>query len=116
MMLLVGIGGFFGAIARYWLGKRIMAWSGSRFPVGTWAVNLSGSFLLGMLAGMHGNVPEWAPLFLGTGFLGAFTTFSTFGYETLQLIRNRRIGAAALYVVSSVVFGICFAWAGSAVM
>ncbi|MEC0259902.1 fluoride efflux transporter CrcB [Paenibacillus lautus] len=114
-MLFVGIGGIFGAISRFLLGKWITSKAVSRFPVGTWLINISGSFLLGLLAALHGNliVPDWTWLLLGTGFLGAYTTFSTFGYETIQLLQKKEMGSAVMYVSSSVVLGVLFAWLGN---
>jgi CrcB protein len=85
--LLVGLGGVFGALARYLLGERADAHSGD-----TLAVNLLGSFLLGALVA----APVGAPLlqFLGTGFCGAFTTFSSFAFETVRLAETGEPGRA----------------------
>lgn len=106
--LIVGIGGFFGAAARYavalWIGRR---W-GQSFPVGTFVVNVSGSFLFGLLMALSlerlmASI-EWR-LFLTVGFLGAYTTFSTFEYETGALLTDDRWLFAALNVAGSVVAG-----------
>lgn len=113
-MLLVGIGGVLGAIARYVLGKWITSKANSQIPVGTWLVNMSGSLLLGFLAVLHIEkvVDHEVWLMVGTGFLGAYTTFSTFGYETIQLIQKNNKKIALLYVIFSVILGIIFAWIG----
>lgn len=113
-MLFVGIGGIFGAITRFLLGKWITRKTPGFLPFGTWFINLSGSFILGLLAVLHlGRViPDWTWLLCGTGFLGAYTTFSTFGYETIQMIQNKEIKKALFYVSTSVVLGIFFAWIG----
>ncbi len=90
--LLVGIGGFLGANARYVTAKWVGGAVDARFPLGTFLINVSGSFLLGLLGAVlaerlvpHGD--QWR-LALGVGFLGAFTTFSTFEYETHALFED----------------------------
>lgn len=106
--LIVGAGGFIGAISRYvlavWVGQR---W-GRSFPLGTFIVNVSGSFLIGLsmtlMAERFIENPAWR-LFLVIGFLGAYTTFSTFEYETGMLIRDSEWLYAGLNVVGSVVTG-----------
>ncbi len=106
--LIIGIGGFLGAIARYvvsaWIGQR---W-GRSFPLGTFAINVSGSFLIGLLMSLFTERfmvnPQWR-LFLTVGFLGAYTTFSTFEYETGSLLRDGEWLVAALNIGLSVVAG-----------
>ena len=90
--LLVGVGGFLGANARYLVAKSVGNLVDARFPLGTFLINVSGSFLLGMVGGLvserlipHGDHVRLA---LGIGFLGAFTTFSTFEYETHALFED----------------------------
>lgn len=114
-MLLVGIGGFFGAISRYLLGKWISSKASKRFPLGTWVINISGSFLLGFLSSLQeaDAVPAWLWLLLGAGYLGAYTTFSTFGYEAMQLFQNKETKSAVWYIAASIVLGIWFAWMGN---
>lgn len=114
-MLLVGLGGIFGAISRFLLGKWITAQSAKPSHFGTWIINISGSFALGLLAILHTgkSIPEWTWLLLGTGFLGAYTTFPTFGYETIQMLHNNQLRHAVYYVSSSIVLGVIFAWLGS---
>ena len=90
--VLVGVGGFLGANARYVAAKWIGAWVDARFPLGTFLINMSGSFLLGLLGGLLAArlVPRGddVRLALGVGFLGAFTTFSTFEFETHALFED----------------------------
>ena len=114
-MLFVGIGGIFGAILRFQLGKWITSKTTYKFPLATWIINISGSFVLGLLAVLHlgKGMPDWLWLLGGTGFLGAYTTFSTFGYETIQMLQKRETKQAVFYVTTSVLLGILFAWIGS---
>jgi len=112
-VLLVGAGGFLGASARYLLGKYInRKWNGD-FPLGTFVINIIGSFLLGLLV----FYPAVAGLFtiemslgVGIGFLGAFTTFSTLEYETLVLLEKGKATTALLYVLGSFIIGFLAVW------
>ena len=91
LSLYIGVGGFFGAIARYLVSRALGGWAGA-FPLGTLAVNVSGSFALGLI--LYGVVygkslsPEWRSLWT-IGFIGAFTTMSSFAYETVRLLELR---------------------------
>lgn len=111
-MLWVAAGGMIGAPTRYLLGKWAASAFGTRFPWGTWIINLSGSLLLGILAGKQQQMAEWMYLFVGVGFTGAYTTFSTFGYETVMLLSQKRRIAAAVYVISSALLGLAGAAIG----
>ena len=110
----VGLGGFLGSIARYALAVGLPPAAAGRFPVATFAVNCIGCLLIGVLAGVLARVPapESVRLFLVTGLLGGFTTFSAFGLEALTLLRRGDIGFALLYVVGSVLMGIAAVWLG----
>jgi len=114
--LLVGAGGFAGAIARLVVARSLGELAGSRFPLGIFVINVSGSFLLGMLVTMMaGRVfanPEAAGLALGVGFLGAFTTFSTFELDTHALLASGLWLTAAINVAASVVVGLAAVRAG----
>jgi len=118
--LLVGCGGFVGAVLRYGVGglvHRSGAMAG--FPFGTLTVNVVGCLLIGAAAAAAETrqllVPE-ARLFLMVGVLGGFTTFSTFGYETLALARDGEALRAAVNVVTHVVLGLAAVWAGYSVI
>ncbi len=107
-LLLVGAGGFFGAIARYGLSAGVTRLHGSAFPLGTFAVNVLGCLAIGAAMALVEDRPllsENARLLIVTGLLGAFTTFSTFGHEILELMRDGRAGLAGLYVVGSLLLG-----------
>jgi fluoride exporter len=107
--LIIGVGGFLGANARYVVGGWITQQWGSQFPWGTFVINVTGSFLLGLLMAYLNSRPLVSPqyrLFFAVGFLGAYTTFSTFSYETLRLVQDQNIGAALLNIGGSVVLGL----------
>jgi len=101
-LLAVGAGGFFGAVGRYLLGMALFALpGGGRLPYGTAAANVLGCLLIGVVAGMVEGRAAFSPelrLFLTVGLLGGFTTFSTFGYETVQLLRAEGAWLAILNV------------------
>ncbi|WP_287154982.1 fluoride efflux transporter CrcB [Candidatus Solincola tengchongensis] len=97
--LLVAIGGMLGAVARYGLSGWISNRTDGGFPYGTLAVNLLGSFIIGFFLILALERFSWSPgvrLFFAVGFLGAFTTFSTFSYETVELLREGAYAMAAL--------------------
>lgn len=115
-LLWVGIGGFLGAICRY-TGNMAVAKTGlfPYFPVGTLLVNLTGCFLIGVIAYFSDTrdvLSHSTRLFIFTGFLGAFTTFSSFGHETVALLREQLPWAALANVVLHVVLGLLFVWLG----
>ncbi len=114
--LIVGMGGFFGSISRYLMAGFVQKFSGSFwFPYGTMGVNLLGCLLIGLLGGLADNRALFRPeirLFFLVGALGGFTTFSTFGYETLALLRNQQIFSAFANVGIHVICGIGAVWLG----
>jgi fluoride exporter len=112
---LIGIGGSFGAAARYLLGNIIFSKKKlSSFPLGTWLINITGSFLLGLLANLHlsNDISDGVWFFVGVGFCGAYTTFSTFGYETITLLQSNKKFLACIYVTTSVILSITTAAIG----
>ena len=97
-LLLIAAGGL-GAVCRFVLDGAIGSRSGSGYPLGTLVINISGSLILGLLTGLtlaH-LLPDTVRLVLGTGFLGGYTTFSTASFETVRLVQERRVPAALLY-------------------
>ncbi|MBX9898065.1 MAG: fluoride efflux transporter CrcB [Qipengyuania sp.] len=120
----VAIGGAFGAVLRYQLGRSMTAWLGpaamTAFPWATLAVNAIGSLAMGLLAGWlafrGGASGEQLRLLLGVGLLGGFTTFSAFSLELVLLIERGQLALAALYALLSVALGISGLFAGLALM
>ena len=107
MIWLIGFGGSIGASVRYLLAGYLNKKS-KQLPLGTWTVNILGSFVLGMLAQYHlsHGISDGLWFFLGVGFCGAFTTFSTFGFETITFLQTKRINSAVMYVLASVLISI----------
>src|SRR5690606_27549233 len=115
-VLLVGAGGFAGSIARYLAATAIDKRLNSHFPYGTLAVNLVGSFLLGILFAVlikkTGTHSEGWKLFIGTGFCGGFTTFSAFAIQNVSLLEQKLAGTAMLYILLSMAGGLLAVWVG----
>jgi len=112
--LLVALGAAVGAPLRYLADRAVQRRHDSVFPWGTFAVNVAGSFLLGVLVGGATAVPRSLVALLGTGLCGALTTYSTFGYETVRLLEDRARAFAVLNAVASVVAGLGAAFCGIA--
>lgn len=113
-VLLVAIGAAVGAPLRYLVDRAVSARHDSLFPWGTFAVNVAGSFLLGLMATASLHTPAPVLAAAGTGFCGALTTYSTFGYETLRLLQERARLFAALNAGASVAGGLGAAYLGTA--
>lgn len=116
-LLAVALGGALGAVSRYLISGWVMRFShGSPFPFGTLTVNVTGSFLLGLLMslGSEGSmlVPPTARVMIGVGVLGAFTTFSTFSYETIEALRVGDLRIAMGNVALNVVLTLVACWLG----
>ncbi|WP_188196592.1 fluoride efflux transporter CrcB [Nonomuraea sp. SYSU D8015] len=109
-VLLVALGAAIGAPLRYLTDRLVQSRHDSVFPWGTLAVNVTGSFVLGLLAGLPADA-AWSAV-LGTGFCGALTTYSTFSYETLRLTRDGSRFYALANVIASVVAGLGAGMAG----
>jgi CrcB protein len=117
--LLVFIGGGFGSILRHASNQASMAVLGPDFPYGTMFVNIVGSLAMGLIAGwfaLHGGGGQMLPLFLTTGILGGFTTFSAFSLDAALLWERGEIGNTAAYVIGSLVTAIVAVFIGLAIM
>lgn len=104
----IAVGGALGALARYGLAGWIHGWAGASFPWGTLAVNAAGSLVLGVAVRLLEGTAASAEVrgFIAVGLLGAFTTFSTFSYETVALLQGGEWGRAAAYALGSLVVGV----------
>jgi fluoride exporter len=113
--VMVGVGGGLGSILRFWLGSYIGNKMGTRFPYGTFVINITGSFLIGLVLALLTVKTQWSPnwrYLIPIGFIGGYTTFSSFEYETLRTIQDGQIGLGLLYVAASVVVGFVAVWGG----
>ena len=113
----VGVGAFVGGISRYLLAGFVQQRAGADFPVGTLVINVTGSLVLGFImriALQTGAVSPEIRALLTTGFCGGYTTFSTFSYETAQLVEDGEYARAAIYVGSSVAVALLFTFLGFA--
>ena len=108
--LMVFLGGSMGAVCRYAVSIQMKRIISSEFPLATFLINLTGSFLLGIL--LASGADSLMRLLLGTGFLGGFTTFSTFQIENITLFRRGNYGTLLIYTALSVGLGIVFAGLG----
>ncbi len=114
-ILLVALGGAIGSVGRYMVGGWVQTIAGPRFPWGTLAVNVLGCAAIGLvmyLALQRQALSANTRVFLTIGILGGFTTFSSFGYETLALLQKRDIGLALANAGGSLALGLAAVWAG----
>ena len=114
LVLAVAAAGGLGAVARLVVDGALRSWLRIGYPIGTTIINVTGSFLLGLVTGLalaHGLPPEWRAV-LGTGFLGGYTTFSTASYETVRLAQQRRYRAALVNGVGMLVLALAAAGLG----
>ncbi len=114
---LIALGGALGSIARYWVGSTVANRMGTRFPYGTFVINITACVIIGFsltfLAKRVDLNPAWRFL-IPVGFIGAYSTFSTYEWETLSTLRAGAFFLAALYAVSSLILGLAAVWGGSA--
>jgi CrcB protein len=115
---LIAFGGALGSMARYWVGSTIANRVGTKFPYGTFVINITACVIIGFsltfLAKRAGLNPAWRFL-VPVGFIGAYSTFSTYEWETLSTMRTGAFFLAALYAISSLILGLAAVWGGSAI-
>jgi len=114
--VLVAVGGLVGSLARYWLSGVVQSFTGHTFPSGTLAVNVSGSFVIGLVMALsleRGQLNDEWRILLTTGFCGGYTTMSTFSYETLALLRDGEQLLALWNVCVTFIACLGAAWLGS---
>jgi len=111
----IALGGSLGSIARYWVGSTIASRLGTKFPYGTFVINITACVIIGFsLAYLNKRVglnPAWRFL-VPVGFVGAYSTFSTYEWETLSTIRSGAFLEASLYAFGSLLLGLLAVWAG----
>ncbi len=115
--LLIALGGGLGSMLRFWVGSTVGGRMGLRFPYGTLVVNITACAILGFLLTWFGERAEVSPAWrylVAVGFIGAYSTFSTYEWETLSTLRSGAFALAALYAVGSMVFGLAATWCGAA--
>lgn len=115
---LIAFGGALGSMDRYWVGSTIAGRMGTKFPYGTFVINITACVIIGFsltfLAKRVELNPAWRFL-VPVGFIGAYSTFSTYEWETLSTIRTGAFLMAVLYAVSSLILGLAAVWFGSAI-
>jgi CrcB protein len=115
--VIIAIGGALGSVARYWIGSSISGRMGTKFPYGTFVINLTACLIIGFtltfMSKRAGLNPMWRFL-IPIGFIGAYSTFSTYEWETLSTMRSGAFFLAALYAGSSLILGLAATWCGTA--
>lgn len=116
--LWIALGGALGTVARYWVGATVASRMGTRVPYGTFVINISACVIIGFslaFLGQHAELnPAWRYL-IPVGFVGAYSTFSAFEWEAFSSLRSGSFLIAALYITSSVFFGLIAIWCGALV-
>jgi CrcB protein len=115
--LLIAVGGALGSIARFWVGSTIAGRMGSKFPYGTFVINITACVIIGFTLTYLGKRADLSPAWrflVPVGFIGAYSTFSTFEWETLSTMRSGAFFLAALYAAGSLILGLAATWCGTA--
>jgi CrcB protein len=115
--LLIAAGGALGSAARYWVGSTISGRIGTRFPYGTLVINITACVVIGFTLTYFGKRADLSPAWrflVAIGFIGAYSTFSTYEWETLSTMRSGAFLLAALYAVGSLILGLAATWCGTA--
>ena len=104
-------------MARYWVGSTIAGRMGARFPYGTFVINITACVIIGFTLTFMGKRADLSPAwryFIPVGFIGAYSTFSTYEWETLSTLRSGAFAMGALYSLGSLILGLAAVWAGTA--
>jgi CrcB protein len=115
--LLIAAGGALGSILRYWVGSTISGRMGAKFPYGTFVINMTACIIIGFTLTYFGKRADLSPawrFFVPIGFIGAYSTFSTYEWETLTTMQSGAFLLAGLYAVGSLVLGLAATWCGTA--
>jgi fluoride exporter len=114
--LLLALGGALGTMARYWVGSAVANRLGARFPAGTFVINMTACVLIGFsltYLGKRSDLSVAWRFLIPTGFVGAYSTFSTYEWETLSTLRAGAVSLAAFYSIGSLILGLVAAWGGA---
>ena len=115
--LFIAAGGAMGSIARYWVGSTVAGRMGIRFPYGTFVINMTACVIIGFTLTYMGKRADLDPslrFLIPIGFIGAYSTFSTYEWETLSTLRSGAWALAALYAGGSLILGLGATWCGAA--
>ncbi len=115
--LLIAAGGALGSIARYWVGSSISGRIGTRFPYGTMVINITACVIIGFTLTYFGKRADLSPAWrflVAIGFIGSYSTFSTYEWETLSTLRSGAFLLSGLYAVGSLILGLAATWCGTA--
>src|SRR5579862_8904460 len=115
--MLIALGGGLGSVLRFWVGSTVWGRLGARFPYGTLVVNLTACVILGFLLTWLSERAEISPAWrylVAVGFIGAYSTFSTYEWETLSTLRSGAFILASLYAMGSLILGLAATWCGVA--
>ncbi|OFX49888.1 MAG: hypothetical protein A2046_16240 [Bacteroidetes bacterium GWA2_30_7] len=118
LIIAIGAGSFIGGVLRYLISQFIQAKFFSTFPIGTLSVNIIGCFVIGLIYGIsdRGNMTQDWRLFLATGLMGGFTTFSAFSIETVNMLRDGQLWYVTTYICSSIVLGLLATFIGISII
>lgn len=114
--IFVALGGSLGALARYWVGSAVSGKMGTRFPYGTFVINMSACLMIGFFTVFLGRRTELNPVWsflVSIGFVGAYSTFSTFEFETFASLQSGALLIAGAYVAVSIFLGLVAVWCGT---
>lgn len=116
--LMIAIGGGLGSMLRFWVGGVVSGRMGTRFPYGTFLINCTASFLIGFIITVLAEKAHWSPnlrFLIPIGFIGGYSTFSTFEYETFRIVQEGELLIAFLNVILSIIVGFGAVWLGAVV-